>query len=474
MLKKNHNILLFLTPIFIFIVVHAFIGFNGYYGQDSYEYLRFTKSLYQYFVEGTPIQDFLMAIPVNYSVYGAFLSGLVGSSFALPLLSLLALLVATHYFCKMLLLVFPQYSDTIPIFALVFFVLSPTVLKASVLAMTDMTCLAFVLAGFYYGLHYWKAAEAKHLLVVVLCFATAFMVRYIVAPLLLIPTLVSIYYFFKYRHFKWLPLVALMVLLAFLPQLLIRQGDFFSFLGDKGISLWSVKHLFQSKFEADVAQAQYKSINLLFVLKNWWHPSYLLLGTPFLFFVRKIDFKEQAIKIGVLMVFLYAFYLGGISFQNNRYLLLSFPFILLLFFPAFNRLLALVKNSKIRPILWTGLCILQLGMFGYLLEKLIKFNQQEKRIAAQLNAQVDKASTIYTLGLEGPLRSYTPHQINSLWGAPIEHIDPSNTYLMFHEQMTRSLLLDASVWQNYDYLNQHHELNPIQSFDNGFVLYEVH
>jgi len=472
MLKKNQNILLFAVPILIFIIVKGLLGFNGYYGQDSHEYLRVAKSLYQSYGTDVVVQDFFMAIPLTYSFIGSVFSFVFSPDFSLQLVSILSLLVATFYFSGLLKLVFPTYEQRVMPFTLLFFVLSPNVLKASMLAMTDMLCLAFIVAGFYYAVLYWRHAVGFALLMCIFCFASAFMTRYLAAPLLLTPSFLTIFYFFKYRHFKWLPLVIVAIFLAFLPQLLVRQSDFFSFLGDKGISLWSVKHLFQSKFEMDLAQAQYKNINLLFVLKNWWHPSYLLLGIPFLFFVRKEDFQKQAIVVGILMTFFYAFYLGGVSFQNVRYLLLSFPFILLFFFPAFNRILDKLPAPKIRPILWGSLCILQLGMFGFLLQKLMVHNQREQKMTAIVQEEIPEPTTIYTLGMEGPLRTYTPHVAHSLWGKKINQIE-QNAYLLFNEKEGRSQLLDASVWENYDYLQQNFKLENIYTFENGFILYAI-
>lgn len=472
MLKKNQNTLLFAVPILIFIIVKGFLGFNGYYGQDSHEYLRVTKSLYQSYGTEAVAQDFFVAIPLMFSFVGSLFSFVFSPTFALQLVSILSLMIAAFYFVRLLKLVFPTYEQRILPFALLFFVLSPNVLKAAMLSMTDMLCLAFVVAGFYYAVLYWRYGLIFALLACVFSFASAFMTRYVAAPLLLIPSFLTILYFFKYRHFKWLPLVGLAILLAFLPQLLIRQGEFFSFLGDKGISLWSVNHLFQSKFEMDLAQVQYDSINLLFVLKNWWHPSYILLGIPFLFFVRKEDFQNQAVVVGLLMTLLYAFYLGGISFQNVRYLLLSFPFILLLFFPAFNRLLDKLSSIKIQYFLWGSLCILQLGMFGFLLQKLMIYNQQEQKITAIVKDKIPQPTTIYTLGLEGPLRTYTEHKAHSLWGKTIDSID-ENAYLLFNEKVSRSHLVDPSVWVNYDYFQQNFKLENIYTFDNGFILYAI-
>lgn len=64
-----------ISPIFIlvlFILIHLILDFDGLYGQDSYEYLRYTKALHFYFKTGIPPGDYFW--PLFYPIIGSIFS----------------------------------------------------------------------------------------------------------------------------------------------------------------------------------------------------------------------------------------------------------------------------------------------------------------------------------------------------------------------------------------------------------------
>ena len=68
----NSEVSLIVFVLLFFVIVRFGLGFNGLYGQDAHEYLRFGKALYQFFLTGTNPGDYIW--PVNFPLYGAIFS----------------------------------------------------------------------------------------------------------------------------------------------------------------------------------------------------------------------------------------------------------------------------------------------------------------------------------------------------------------------------------------------------------------
>ena len=54
-LKKNY---IFIVPAIAFLVIRLGLNFDGFYGQDSYEYLRYTDALTNYYTSGENPGDY--------------------------------------------------------------------------------------------------------------------------------------------------------------------------------------------------------------------------------------------------------------------------------------------------------------------------------------------------------------------------------------------------------------------------------
>jgi len=94
MQNQKNTIFIFGSILVLFFVILRYIlGFNGLYGQDSYDYLRFTKALSVYFKTGNDPGNFFW--PVNYPVFGAVLSFIIPSKvLVLQLISYLGFIVS--------------------------------------------------------------------------------------------------------------------------------------------------------------------------------------------------------------------------------------------------------------------------------------------------------------------------------------------------------------------------------------------
>ena len=97
------SVLLFLS---IALLACRLFGFNGLYGQDSHEYLRYAKAIKLYLNGGSDAGNFFW--PVVYPFVGALLSFIVPIKISLQVVSIFSAAVCYVYFGKSLNLLYPE------------------------------------------------------------------------------------------------------------------------------------------------------------------------------------------------------------------------------------------------------------------------------------------------------------------------------------------------------------------------------
>ncbi len=102
----------YLIPTVIFFAVIFIWKFNGLYGQDSHEYLRYSRSLSLFFSDGKTLNNFFW--PVYYPLSGAILSFIKFSNIlSLQLISLASFLFAIFYVKRNLRLIYLELQEKI-------------------------------------------------------------------------------------------------------------------------------------------------------------------------------------------------------------------------------------------------------------------------------------------------------------------------------------------------------------------------
>lgn len=123
MIRKYYIVYLF--PILIWIIVYFGFSFDGLYGQDVYEYLRYTEALKTFLVTGKSPEDYFWGI--YYPVFGSILGFIIPNiAMSLQLISVVSLVVTSIYLDKIIRLIYKENAlENIPF---LLFTLSPIVL----------------------------------------------------------------------------------------------------------------------------------------------------------------------------------------------------------------------------------------------------------------------------------------------------------------------------------------------------------
>ena len=325
-------------PFLLFLVLQA-LGFDGLYGQDSYEYLRYAEAIQVYLTEGTHPNSFYW--PVLYPLIGSLLGFVLGSpALGLHFLSCLSTAIACVYLFKTLQLLYPQNGNSNFYYIFTFGLLSPYFLKSGLVAMSDMMGAMFIILVYY---HFLKSQLKQSSLSNVFLLATcALMTRYATLVIIFPVIIFALYYVIKRRALKDLIIGGLLSILVCIPFMILQWDELLGGASNSYFNAWSPSYYLKSTYHYIDGLLSYPFPNLIFVSSVFVHPGFIFLG----FLLTALTLKNYKVLLSfpqnllAFSIIIYLLFLAGIPFQNIRVLGLIFPIVLLFFYPAFRTLIA--------------------------------------------------------------------------------------------------------------------------------------
>lgn len=458
--------------------VSFLLPFNGLYGQDAHEYLRLTRALHAYFDHGAPVAH--SYFPISYSLMAWLFSKAIGSDIiALQLVSMIALVAAFIYLKQLISLLFREGAKS-NVYLLTFFFLSPYALRFGLLGMSDMLCLFFVIAAVYHCLRYVRLLSPIDAGLFSLFAGFALSTRYAVMILLLFPAIVIISAILRGRDYLAAIFLLLLFCCALLPDWIIRgrilflqreNGHFFIDYASNAYA-WSANNFFRSAFQNADGSQHYSTWNIVAATFNIIHPAFLFAGMAGLLFLKREDFAPAAIRMLSIMVLAYGLFIAGLQYQNNRYLLQSFPMVLLIFYPAFMRMeTKFLTAIRIRWLIVSMIAVIQLALFFFSFQKIYSINCTEREIAASL--QEYAGQTVYTCDIVGALSSYqVKNLVIDLYFNRVAEALP-NSLLLFNYDYFSQHFQNKNPMLNWDFFRDHFRLRVLRSYPDGWVLYSI-
>jgi|SRR6185312_12931610 len=462
---------------FIFLLlILAFIGlmrFNGLYGQDSYEYLRYTKCIKEFIQTGRNPGDYFW--PMLYPITGACLSFLFPLPFALQLTSILSLILSAIYLEKLLILLFKIEQDTARLYLFLFFIFSPYMLRGSLVIMADSLTIVCLVSGTYYFEKYRRTPVGKYFLLLVSLYTAAICTRYaamvVVFPFAIIATSI----FFRNFKVRTLLLSIGLILLLCSPHLIIRSHSPFSFIHHEWYNTWSPLNLFRRQFNTSDGYSSYFFYNIFYSFFNLFHPAFCFAGIILLFAslltgYRKL--KSYGLVTYIISILLYAIFMAGIPFQDMRYLLLTFPFILLILFPGYEYIRSSLKQKSIRHYILVGVVLIQLALFCRVFIPFYKDNQTEKYIATRMLHYSNR--TLFTFSIDGALRSYGyTGKIINMWSSKLDTLPKADSSLLvlFNSGQFSGVWKNRGPMEDWDFLHKEYAIIKLEDMADGWVLY---
>lgn len=470
---------IFIALLILFAAVRLIFQFNGLFGQDSYEYVKLERGLTDYFMHGAVIP--YSVFPIGYALISSVFSFLFSDDvLMMQLISLLSLFVACIYMRKLLVSVF-NTEKQVSLFLFLFFLLSPYVLRFGLLVMSDMLCIAVYLIFLFHVFEFMKHGKTHTLLVLSIAASCCVFIRYASVVALLIPCIFVLVQIIKQKKFVQLLIPVFVFFIISIPEYFLRNRFIFWDLGETQNSFayfyvpqqWNISNIFKNEFHNLDGLQHYTLPNIVFAFQNLVHPAFIFIGIILLFFIRKTDFQKKELRISLSIFIFYALFAACYPYQSNRYLLFTFPLVLMFYYPAFTRLYTSCKipqNMKYAAIV---LCAgIQLFLFVYSSKTIYQLNKTEKEISETIRENYT-GKNIYTFSIDGALNTYhVDYHFFDIYRNTFNSIE-RNSLLLFNEDAFAVQFAELNPTQNYNFIKSNYELQLVEEFNDGWKLYEI-
>lgn len=398
MFKQKNTLLLLFFGIILFCLIRIVLSFDGLYGQDAYEYLRYTESLGQYYKTGKNPGDYFWG--VYYPLLGSFLTFIVGNSaLALQLISFISALVSSIYLNKIIELIYKEKTNSLIIF--VFFTLSPIILIHSLLVMSDMLTCAFLLISIYHLLNYLENFKKSSFLIGITFCLIAVLTRYAAIVILLPIGLVVVIKLIKNKHFSLLLYTLPIIPVISLPHVAIKLQNSIQFLSHSWLQNWNILNIFKSDFITQEGPRNNHFINLIYICFTFLHPIFMFFGIGIIGYSIKNRFRKwnkyQILLVVSILVF--SLFIGGIPYQNKRYLIPAFALIVIVIYPQVKNIILNFNNKK---TMYLVVFFIQLTLTFYFGKQFYERNKLEKNIVNEMKPL--QGNTLYVFDIDVALQ----------------------------------------------------------------------
>lgn len=467
---KNNFLLLLVIPLILWIIIYGIFGFDGLYGQDAYEYLRYSKALYNFVLSGENPGDYFW--PLYYPLVGTILNFFIKNpAAALQLISVISLGVSSVYFHKTLSLIHHKKTNAF-LYTLFFFMMSPVVFRMSLLVMSDMLAVCFIVICCYHSLKFYKLKIINNLYLATIFGICAIMTRY-ASFIILFPFALYLLYLVmsKKRYTLHIPILLLISFLLVFPHIYFRNEQAMAFLNHSWLQEWSIMNFFKISFITVDGHSTYKLPNIIYAFSNLFHPRYFYLGS---ILIIVLILKKKIFDYFWLLLtsfLLYSIFLAGIPFQNTRFLLLSYPIGLIIIFPAFNVIVEKFSIPSTRFIIFSLIAVLHLFLCVIGMKSVWKRNIFEKQIVEQIRSYQN--NTLYSFDVDIAIKGRgLEFDFKNLWVKEYDSFD-ENALVLFHPTKFTEQWKEKNPILNWNSIQTNYNLIVLEEGPEGWKLYKI-
>jgi hypothetical protein len=446
-------------------LVCRILEFNGLFGQESHEFLRYSQLVSNYLTGGAEPVTFLW--PVVFPVAGAILQLILPDLLSLQTLSIIAAVFCFLFFCRTLSLMYPGGTQR-QRYAIVFLLGAPFFVRSAVLGLPDMLCCAFLTAMYHYLVKYQRDGNIYQLVQAVMLGLLAVQTRYTSAFLLIILAPVV------FNAIRKRPSTALLILgasvVAITPSVMLRSPVNFEFLDTTWLRLWSPANFFSDTFFTDDGAFMYTLPNIIATLAIFCHPAFCFIGPMLLFFYfrKKLSNNHQWWWISLII---YLLFIAGLPHQNLRLLFLPLPTLLLILYPGFEPMMAIFKKRNTRVFLITMIALFQVALITRTVLPAYRFQKEELEVVSMLKKYPQ--NQLYTFAIDRALYTYgVQHTVNNLW-LPGSSSIPDGSLFLYNPDRFGYQLNTTPPGFLFRQLKREGRLSLLESTNAGWQLYSV-
>jgi hypothetical protein len=466
-MSRRANIVLLLALLILLALLKLVFSFNGLYGQDAFEYFRYTKELRSYWLGGSKPDTFFW--PEIFPLFGSILSLIISNvSLSLQLISIFSFFGTILYIQKILNSIYPE-NKNISWYCILILFFAPFFTRAAFLCMSDMLAIFFTTACFAHYYFYSRSFTWWHFSLCIFFAVAAFFTRYATFLLTAAPVAAASLILFRKFSLKEILLAVTLMLFAALPHFMLSNKPAFSFVHHTWLSEWSPLNFFRSSFvTGDEGRPVYFMPNILFNFFCLFHPSIFMWGL--LFIPASFKYKLQPMRLVLLIsITAYLLFLSGIPSQNKRYIVAAVPFTFIFLFEGFDKVMNIQRLGKTIRLAVPAISLILMIYAFHLIHRRMQF---EQKVFSYLSENT-KGKSVYTFDVEVALRGYElPSEVISLWHKEIATFD-KGSFALFSEKLFAEKWRGHQLIKNWERLKNNYSLKPLHNFGDGWELYEI-
>ncbi|AWM13950.1 hypothetical protein DI487_08800 [Flavobacterium sediminis] len=256
-----------------------------------------------------------------------------------------------------------------------------------------------------------------------------------------------------------------------MPHYLIRYENTTEFLQHNWLKSWSVQNFYKRSFTTPDGTNYNFLPNIIYAFSSLFHPRYLFSGILFFPFLFKNFLKKRAVILLTLSFLAYSFFLSGIPFQNSRFLIVSFPLLLIILYPGFQLLAATFLSLKIYIATGIATFVLQLFLCYLALKPTQERNHLEKEIAQELIPYQN--AVLYSFDMDVALQGRGLHfEYQNLWQQEYVTVH-ENSLLLFNSQKFSRQWEGKNPMKNWNFISNNYRLQVLEELPEGWKLYKI-
>lgn len=480
-------------------------SFDGLYGQDAYAYYDYARTLFLSLTHGQLPPPFFWSLGYPFLLNVGFLLGGVSTASAQTITIVCGALVAPAAFALAHQAAPNGYKNAAGWTAGLVCALSGQLVQSSVVIMSDAPALLFATLGAWLLLRYARTRQTITLSFAALAAGMAVWSRWqnlIYAAVWFAALLLIEWQFARQpraaekqtnpwlRAAATLVLALILIMLVLSPQTIIRSTTNPTPAGSVWLEGWSPVNFFARTFDNQDGHFDYTLPVALFYGQVFAHPAYLfalltplfLVGIAALLYVSIARTKanrgggRNSERAWVAPVLLLGWILGnylflaGIPYQNFRFILAMLPPIAVLTGIGAGWLWHRWHSSRLRVLLvgWIALALIVMTLWQpRVLAPVLAIKAGELDQAQWVSQQLPPAATVWTLSLEGALKTYTTFSVFNIWEKSATELTASApSYLLVDVSSLETQWRDKPVTAVFRSLRDRGQLIPLGSLAN--------
>jgi 4-amino-4-deoxy-L-arabinose transferase-like glycosyltransferase len=477
-----HAPLLRLLPFLLLLALAALtflLSFNGLYGQDAHEYLRQSRAIFEQWQTGRTVASPLdhAEFALGYPIAGALVRWCTGDALvALQLVSWISYALSVWLLERILsLLAHGSRADSRLLFVVLGLALSPVMVRAGLTVMSDAPGLALLLAAMYFALRWIEYERGSDTVWAAFFAVLAISVRVGLAGMLLPLAVATGWWLIQRRRWRWL-VAATATGLAILWLHVRQHPDVLAAPWQHSMfQHWSLTHFWQRSFSNENGWVRYLLPNGLYCLFPLWHPGFSLMLPGLWLLAKKTDWMLPAKQAVLACLLGYLLLLGGLPHQNLRFLLPAYALVLLLLFPAWDRMycygLYFFRRLTVGLLLTSA--VVSVAANVWLFRSVLTRNRSEVALAAQAQAVLPPDAVVYAFDVDIALQSYLPAvRFRNMWRTRYGVFQPG-AYVIFNEPALRTQWAGQNPMLNWQDLQNGYTLRQVSTGVDGWGIWKI-